>query len=493
MGRVATRPSGKIMKRKIIATLLLASTLSLGVFSGCFNQTVSVTSIAKSRTEGLVDYYTITYSDGTTSEFTVTNGRNGTDGKDGSDAQDVTAEDVYQSYKNIYGDTLTFEEFCERFLTVDNDYTAALNTCLLSCAKVYTVFHERAGVSGWGQSSKVQEVAYCGSSVIYRTDAEYTYFLTNYHVVYDSKAAVGYSKTTEKTWVYMYGSEYAPVENALTGNYSIAETDNYAIECDYVGGSVVYDVAVLRARTDDVKKVNPQFRPVTVAYDYKVGESTFAIGNPDDGGISVTKGIVSVDSDYITLDIDGTERRYRSIRTDTALTHGNSGGGLFNMRGELIGLNNAGDEDITSMNYAIPASVLAAVADGVLYYNAADESIKSTKIARLGVTVTYKNSRYVLDTETGRGNIFEDTTVVETTEDSLSELAGLQKDDIITSLTLNGRTTEITRQFKITDVLLNTRAGDTLVIGYKRGEVEGQSPELTVRASDVKFVDETQQ
>lgn len=485
------------MKKKIIASTLAIATLSLGVFAGCFTTKPYVTSIEKSRTAGLVDYYTVIYSDGTTSEFTVTNGKNGTDGKDGDDAQDVTALDVYESYKQIYGDELTFAQFCEKYLTVNTDNLAALNNCLLSCAKVYTVFHEKV-YDDHNRYLGILEAAHSGSSVIYKTDEEYTYFLTNYHVVYSDKAetSYGYSNITEKTWVYMYGSEYAPAREEVSPyNLVISKYDTYAIACDYVGGSVEYDVAVLRARTEDVKKVNPQFRPVTVSYDFSVGEETYAVGNPDGLGLSVTKGIVSVDSDRVELDIDGTEREYRSIRTDTALAHGSSGGGLFNMKGELIGLNNAGREDITSMNYAIPASVLTAVADGITYYNAADSEVQYTYITRLGVTVTSKNSRYVYDAATDRGDVFEETTITSSVnspaivQGSLAELAGLQEGDIITSLTLNGRTTEITRQFKVTDVLLNTRAGDTLVIGYKRGDAEANSPELTVRAQDMVKVD----
>lgn len=478
------------MKKKIVATIILGATLSLGVLSGCFTKTVYITSIEKSQTIGLVDYYVIKYSDGTTSEFTVTNGKNGTDGKDGSDAQDVTAEDVYETYKKIYGDELTFKEFCEKYLTVNVDNTAALNNCLLSCAKVYTVFHEKT-YDKFGRYKGVLEKGYCGSSVIYKSDEEYTYFLTNYHVIYDENAETsrGYSNFTEKTWVYLYGSEYAPVQDEKTYVFSISPSDTYAVSCDYIGGSIAYDVAVLRASTEDVKRVNPLFKPVTVSYDFAVGDNTYAVGNPSDGGISVTEGIVSVDSDYITLSLDGTERTYRSIRTDTALTHGSSGGGLFNMQGELIGLNNAGNEDVTSMNFAIPASVLTAVADGVLYYNAADSTVKTTFVTKLGIKVIARNSRYVYDAATGKGNILEDTTVYEAAKDSLSALAGLEPDDVITSLTLNGKTTQIARMFKMTDVLLNARAGDTLVIGYTRGGTEAQSPELLVRAQDVVDVD----
>ncbi len=480
------------MKKKLFLSLTAAAVLSLGVFAGCnFNQTPYVISIEKSQTIGLVDYYTITYSDGTTTEFTVTNGKNGTDGADGTDAQDVTAHDVYETYKSIYGDELTFKQFCEKYLTVNTDSTAALNSCLRSCMKVYTVFHESSYTGiGWGQSSGAKEASYCGSAVVYKMEEEYSYILTNYHVTYDKSAVSSYNeKIAEKMWVYMYGSEYAPVQDSVTGDVTLSSLDTYAVECEYVGGSIIYDVVVIKAKTADLKKVNPQVCPVEVSYDFTVGEHTYAVGNPDDGGISVTEGVVSVDSDYIELSIDGTARSYRSIRTDTALTHGNSGGGLFNMQGELIGLNNAGDSDITSMNYAIPASVVTAVADGIIYYNGVDATVKNTSVTHLGVTVRSYNSRYVFDAATGKGEIKEDVTVDQINPGKLFAMSGLKVGDIITSMTLNGKTTYITRQFKMTDVLLAARAQDTLSFGYIRGGVAAQSQAVTVRAEDIEKVD----
>ena len=479
------------MKKKILATILATTTLSLGVFAGCnlIQTTPYVTSIEKSETVGLVDYYTVTYSDGTTSQFTVTNGKNGSDGVDGNDAQDVTALDVYETYKRFYGDGLTFKEFCEKYLTVDTDDTAALNSCLCSCLKVYTVFHESSGGIGWGPSSGAKEASYCGSAVVYKMEEEYTYILTNYHVMYDKSAVASYNeKIAEKTWVYLYGSEYAPVQDSLTGEVKISSLDTYAVPCEYVGGSITYDVAVIKAKTADLKKVNPQVCPVKVSYDFNVGEHTYAVGNPDDGGISVTEGVVSMDSDYIELSIDGVVRSYRSIRTDTALTHGNSGGGLFNMRGELIGLNNAGDEDITSMNFAIPASVLTAVADGIMYYNAAEATTKNTFVTHLGVTVRSNNSRYYYDAATGKGEIKEDVTVEEITSGGLFETSGLKVGDVITYMTLNGKRTYITRQFNMTDVLLAARVGDTITFGYTRGGAQAQSQAVTVRAEDIEKV-----
>lgn len=451
---------------------MAAAALSVCVFAGCnLNQSPYVTSIEKSETAGLVDWYTITYSDGTTSRFSVTNGKDGTDGKDGTNAQDVTAMDVYETYKEIYGEELTYKEFCEKYLTVDNDSMAALNSALRSCVMVYMPYIGRE------YGSRVHKNT-VGSGVIYKMEEEYTYILTNYHVVYTDDA-VG-EKLISHGGVYLYGSAGKPLVTT-SGNIVYGET---GIECDLIGGSISYDVAILKAKTSDVLEVNSQAAPVVMSYEYNVGEETYAVGNPDDQGMSVTKGVVSVDSDIAELSLDGTVRKYRSIRTDTSITSGNSGGGLFNARGELIGLNNAGRTDITFMNYAIPASILTAVGDGLMYYNAASSSVHNTYITRLGVTVSSNNSRYVYDPATGKGAIYEQTTVIEVTENSLAELAGLSSGDILTYMTLNGKKTEITRQFKITDVLLSTRASDTLVIGYTRGGVEAETS-VRVRAQDV--------
>ena len=461
------------MKKKIIAGTLTAALLSLGVLAGCTNEAVGISAIEKSGSVGLVDYYTITYTDGTTSQFTVTNG------KDGADAQEVTAEDVYATYKQVYNDDeLTFAQFCDRYLSVNDNSAAALNACLRSCLKVYSVFSERTYTYG-----PVKPACYCGSGVVYKMEEDFTYFVTNYHVVYDY-SAVGSTKISTEISAYMYGSESAPDLNSAGTAY---EYDDYAISCQYIGGSIDYDVAVIRAKTEDVLKINPQVVPVAVNLEYNVGDNTFAVGNPGDLGLSVTEGIISVDSEYTTLAIDNVKRSYRSIRTDTALTHGSSGGGLFNMAGELIGLNNSGSTSTESMNYAIPASILKGVADGVIHYYNANGAVGYYK-TQLGIRSVSNNSRYVYDADTGKGRITEDVTVTEVTAGSLASSLGLQVDDVIRSVTVNGETTEITRQFQIADLLLSVRAGDKIRVGYERDGEDKASPEVTVTKDNLVAV-----
>ena len=103
-----------------------------------------------------------------------------------------------------------------------------------------------------------------------------------------------------------------------------------------------------------------------------VGESAIAIGNPEGNGFSTSLGIVSVDSEYIEMTgADGvTNVEFRVMRIDTAVNGGNSGGGLFNSKGELIGIVNAKIQSTTVENiaYAIPSNLAAAVADNIIYH-----------------------------------------------------------------------------------------------------------------------------
>lgn len=462
------------MKKKILASALAAVTLSLGIFAGCANSQTAVSTIEYARSEGLTDYYRIVYTDGSDSEFAVTNGR------DGEDAAALTAEEVYGEYKKIYGEELTFKEFCEKYLTVAEQDLSALNNCLLSSFKVHTTFHEK--YTPMFGPSYIYEALYGGSAEVYSMDEEYTYLVTNYHVIYDDGAAQGYDKYAEKIWVYAYGSEAEPAFDSDAREYRA--DDGYAVSCEYIGGSIDYDVAVIRARTADIKAVNPQIKPVTVSYEYSVGEVTYAIGNPDGEGISVTEGIVSVDSDNISLQIDGNTRYYRSIRTDTAITNGSSGGGLFNAAGELIGLNNAGDRSVSSMNYAIPAIRLTGVADGVIHYYTTKNE-KCTYAADLGATTTSSESRFVYDETTGGGRIVEKTTVTEVEAGGLASAAGLLTDDEITAVTLRGVKTEITRGYELDDLLLTVRSGDGIIFHYVRSGESGQTAEHTVSKDEL--------
>ena len=102
------------------------------------------------------------------------------------------------------------------------------------------------------------------------------------------------------------------------------------------------------------------------------GQTSIAIGNPEAEGISVTCGIVSVDSEYIEMTaVDNrTKISLRVIRTDTAVNSGNSGGGLFELNGELVGVVNAksSGDDIEGLAFAIPANTVKEITQELIQY-----------------------------------------------------------------------------------------------------------------------------
>lgn len=237
-----------------------------------------------------------------------------------------------------------------------------------------------------------------------------------------------------------------------------------------MGGSISKDIAIVKANTKDVLAVNPNAQTASFAEEYHVGETAIAIGNPENEGISVTQGIVSVDSEEIALQIDSTARSYRSLRIDTAIYGGSSGGGLFNLKGELIGITNAGDPSDENINYAIPLQIAKGTADNILYfYLDGNEQTTGAYNVSLGVSVTSQNSRYTYDASAGYGKITEEIVVAEVSSGSIASELGLQQNDRLVGITVNGVTKELDRTYDIADAILTLRPGDTLCFETERG------------------------
>ena len=494
---------------KILTAIIAAFALTIAfAFAGC-GFAPYVTSIDKTSSGGQEDTFTVYYSDGSSYNFTVTNGKDGANGTAGQDGSDLTAADLYAEYKKQTGEDISYADFLKKYLTVTDDTSSSVAQCLNSTMKVYTEFVESSTYSvGFNQTKKVNKTAiYTGSAVIWQideTDEGYTYIVTNYHVIYDSKAdgEVNGGMTARKIYCYLYGSEDAPVEKTkgkdIYGNV-IYETDengciiydygSYGVACEYIGGTVEKDLAVLRAKTADLKKINPDIKPVTLANDYYVGETAIAIGNPENEGISVTKGIVSVDNEYINLKIDGKNTlSYRSIRMDTALYGGNSGGGLFNAEGKLIGICNAGDTTDQNINYAIPLDIVKATVENIMHYFGETDFENGAYVFKPGITLDAENSRYVYNPEVGYGKIKEDVKLDTVTAFSIAWRMGLKSGDTIKSFVINGKEYLISRTFHISDLILTMRRGDKLEVKYERAGEENISLSYVLQTRDFKQI-----
>ena len=247
---------------------------------------------------------------------------------------------------------------------------------------------------------------------------------------------------------------------------------------------MTYDVAVLTCSTADLRSNFAGVAAVEIADGYSVADSTFAIGNPESEGLSVTQGIVSVESEEIELDLpDGSDKgAYRVMRIDTAINGGNSGGGLFNVEGKLIGLVNAKNVDsaIDNIAYALPYDNITKVADNLIYYYTLSSNIShspsSIKQLWLGVTLSVENSHAVYNSESNTITIYDDFKINNVEDNSFAKSTGLKAGDIITKFTINGVEYDITRTFVLRDLLITVRAGDIVVFTINR---KGETRTLT--------------
>lgn len=349
--------------------------------------------------------------------------------------------------------------------TSDGNLLAA-SKAILSVVSIYAKF-ERNYTSGWGSGSTgTKEFAQSGAGVIYKLDKERgdAYIITNYHVIHSSYDNSD-SKIARSIEVCLYGMEVS----------------EYAIKAEFVGGSMQYDLAVLKVTGSPVL-MGSIANAVTVAdsNDVSVLDTAIAIGNPDSSGISATSGYISVDSEEISLlaSDDKTTITIRVMRTDTAINGGNSGGGLFNAKGELIGIVNAKKTTSDGMGYAIPSNVAKYIAENVIYYcNGADKT--SVQRCILGITVTASELYIAYDTETGRVHKCERVMISNIIEGSVAE--GVFKvGDLINSITVDGVTYKVTRSFHVVDSMLNARIGSTVVFNVERdGKVLDLTPSVT--------------
>jgi len=450
---------------------------------------VAVKSIDYNRTEDLKDIYVITYTDGTQKEFTVTNGADGKDGvdgkngvdgadgangEDGQDAEKVSIRDIYTDYL-VDHPGVSYEEFLKTYLSYEDDTKVqVINQGLSSSVILYSEF--KITETSFGKSTKSISRS-GGSGVIFQIDDDYTYIITNYHVVYNSTTnSDNGGNIAYRIAGYLYGSissnGYKVDDNGnyvtTTDGYKVFDYGQYGIDFTYIGGSAEKDLAVIRANTSDIFAINPNIKAVEFADGYRTGETAIAIGNVEGKGISVTEGIVSVDSEYVLLDIDAT-RYYRSMRIDTSIYEGSSGGGLFNSYGKLIGITNAGDNTDQNINYAIPISIVKGVVDGIMYYaQDSDDTTTDTYKLYLGITIKITDAKYVYDSSAELSNIVETIEIEKVDTDSFAEKLGVQVGDTLQSIIINGTEYKITRDFEMGDLLLTIRVGDNIKLKVSR-------------------------
>lgn len=348
-----------------------------------------------------------------------------------------------------------YGDFIEGSGTGNTDGLPGINKTLLSTVSIICDFGGSVGA---------------GSGVIYKVDKAKgdAYIITNYHVVYMS----GYGRA-DQIKLYLYGMHLEP----------------YVINATILGGSVTYDIAVLKVSGSEVIK-NSYATAVSLgrSEDVRVFDKVYAVGNSEGAGISATEGIVSVESESLDISgADGSLISLRVMRVDAAVNHGNSGGGIYDEDGRLVGIVVAKDvgSDIDNMSYAIPVDLAVRVANNILD-NCDGAKVTKPLKALMGITIT----AYVSGVEmTPEGNEFYEVNLVEIVEISNGSLAEgkAQVGDTINSITIDGVTHKVWRVHHVTDAMLEARPGSTVVLNVTRGNKD-MNLVFTIRASDLNPV-----
>lgn len=303
-----------------------------------------------------------------------------------------------------------------------------------------------------------------GSGVIYSVDREKgdAYIITNQHVVHNAS-------TIE---VYLYGMQLTP----------------YAIPATYIGGSVTYDIAVIKVSGSEVIR-NSYARAVEFADSdqVRVYDRVYAVGNPEGSGIAATEGIVSVVSESINITgADGSLLTMRVMRVDAAVNHGNSGGGLYDENGKFIGTVSAKEvsEDIDNMGYAIPSNLVKSLASSIISQCNGTTVVKLYK-PLMGITITAYVSGVEID-KNGEVYQVEMVEVIEIASGSLAE-GKIMVGDVINSITVDGVKHNVTKVHHVTDAMIGAKKGSVVTLNVTRGGVE-KDITFNIRSSDLTVV-----
>ena len=306
-----------------------------------------------------------------------------------------------------------------------------------------------------------------------------SYIITNYHVVQEFNASPRHSSNIR---IAPFGREFF---GGSGGSLDLS------IRADFVGGSASRDIAVLRTHAND-ELSRSFYRPVDIANsnDIVIGEIVVAVGNPEGVGTSATRGILNVDSEYIMLerfDAASGSQAHRVMRIDAAINSGNSGGGLFNRHGQLIGIVNAKTvaEAIDNIGYAIPSNVAIGVANSIIRGERQNNMfVKYT----IGISTEINSSRAILDNN-NRVRIEEEVIVRSITTGSIFSspvvpASGIvQVNDILLYATLGNRETiRLNRNFILSDELYWASPGMELILQVRRAGYPITLPPIIIQA-----------
>ncbi|MDO4982207.1 MAG: trypsin-like peptidase domain-containing protein [Eubacteriales bacterium] len=244
-------------------------------------------------------------------------------------------------------------------------------------------------------------------------------------------------------------------------------SDDSEFEATLVGADAISDLAVLKIDADGLTPAE-----FGISDDLRVGEDVAAIGNPlgEEFRQTLTNGIISA----IDRGISYKGRSMTLIQTNTALNNGNSGGALFNMYGQVIGVTNmkmmSSYSSIEGIGFAIPSSTVRTIVASLMKYG------KVIGRPSLGLTVGS-----IPENALEKYDMPEGVYVAGVQENSDAAKVGIREGDVI--LEVNG--TEVTTADEINDLKNEFQVGDSMNFKIWR---EGETLEFDVMLMDTNDI-----
>ncbi len=303
-----------------------------------------------------------------------------------------------------------------------------------------TIYYQNPYAYFYGGSS-TYPVTGAGSGIIIGEDDERLLIVTNNHVVEDCESL------------------------------TIGFCDDSDASATIVGTDSSNDIAVVSVNKADLSEET--LNAITIANlgdsdSLRVGEPAMAIGNALGYGQSVTVGYISALDREVTIN----NATISMIQTDAAINEGNSGGALFNLQGEVIGINSAKatntDNNVEGMGYAIPISDAIPIIEDII--NGTQQTIASGN-AYMGIQGRDLNAY-----DAASFNMPEGVYILAVVENGPAYEAGLNSGDIIT--TMNG--TAVSSMSEIKELLAEMNPGDVITVTIARSDQGGNYTEQEV-------------
>lgn len=278
------------------------------------------------------------------------------------------------------------------------DVTAVVEEVMPSVVAITTTQNINSGslFPFYGQGSNQEVQSGSGSGIIIGKNETELLIITSNHVVEDSHS------------VYIQFVNDDTISATVKAAKREEDLAIVSIPLDSIKAETLSQIKIAKMATDKVK----------------VGEGAIAIGNALGYGQSVTTGVISALNREVTVE----DLTLTLIQTDAAINPGNSGGALLNMRGEVIGINEAkfSSSGVEGMGFAIPISSKTDIINE-LVNSETRQRVAEAKKGYLGIY-----GRDVSKNVSETYNIPEGVYVVQLIENGAAKKAGIKEKDILT-------------------------------------------------------------